>query len=359
MIKLKQIDGDQVKRVKKDTSLECETCCIAKLPRNNFAGSKSTQAERVGDAIHSDLCGPLPRSLGNNYYFATYIDEKSDYIMMNCIEKKSDNFGVLKRVREEVKTQAGVRMKKLVSDGGGEYISKEVKKYLDKKGIIQQLTPPDTPQLNGKSERLNRTLMNQVRAMLREKSLPSYFWGEALRYAIFLRNRMSKRGMKRSRFEEFRKRKPAPFRPEVFGSLVYYKNNSKKKKKLDARARRGVFVGINEDGTYRIYDVEKKVVQKSRDVKFFANSVNKWSEIEEEDGILYLEKEKKEIENEEENEKIGRWIRESEEEGEEDDDDDDDVDEEREQEIQQAHQVQPIQQEFIQQPRQQRKIQEQ
>jgi hypothetical protein len=42
---------------------------------------------------------------------------------MECIKKKSDNFEVLKNVREKIKTQAGKRMKRLVSDGGGEYIS--------------------------------------------------------------------------------------------------------------------------------------------------------------------------------------------------------------------------------------------
>ena len=158
---------------------ECEICAIAKMPRVDFADQKSTQAAHVGDIIHSDLCGPLPASIGNNNYFATYIDEKSDYIFISCIKKKSDNFEVLKSVREKIKTQAGKRMKKLVSDGGGEYIGAEVKKYLEKKGIEQQLTPPDTPQLNGKSERLNRTLMNYVRAMLKERNLPKYFWGEA------------------------------------------------------------------------------------------------------------------------------------------------------------------------------------
>ena len=299
MVKLKQLREDQVKREKDDMKSECETCAIAKLPRSDFAIQKSTQAADVGDAIHSDLCGPLPSSIGNNKYFVSYIDEKSDYIFIKCIEKKSDNFEVLKSVREKIKTQTGKRMKKLVSDGGGEYIGNEVKSYLEKKGIIQQLTPPDTPQLNGKSERNNRTLMNYVRAMLKERNLPQSFWGECLRYAVYIRNRTSKRGEKRSRFEIFHKRKPAPLRAQVFGCMVYYKNNSKKKKKLDDRARLGIFVGVNEEeGTYRIYDTEKKVVVKSRDVMFFESTKLPESIFEgEEKELLYVNEDVTEMRN--------------------------------------------------------------
>ncbi len=292
MEKLNQLSEYQVKRVKDDMKDECEICARAKLPRTVFATQKLNPAANVGDAIHTDLCGPLPPSLGKNIYFVTYIDEKSDYTYISFIKKKSDNFEILKKMREKIKTQSGKRMKRLVSDGGGEYIGAEVKEYLEKKGIIQQLTPPDTPQMNGKSERLNRTLMNFVRAMLIERNLPQEFWGECARYAVYIRNRMSKRGEKKSRFEIFYKRKPAPLRVQVFGSMVYYKNNSKKKKKLDEKARLGVFVGVNEEeGTYRIYDPERKSVVRSRDVMFFENSRIPVSMLEGEKEILYLKEE--------------------------------------------------------------------
>src|SRR6266436_3266027 len=71
MVKLKQIREDQVKRVKDDMKEECEICAISKMPRRDFADQKSTQAAHVGDIIHSDLCGPLPASIGKNNYFAT------------------------------------------------------------------------------------------------------------------------------------------------------------------------------------------------------------------------------------------------------------------------------------------------
>ena len=52
------------------------------------------------------------------------------------------------------------------------------------------ITPPDTPQLNGVAERINRTLMNAVRTMLYVQKMPHEFWGEAVMHASYVRNRL-------------------------------------------------------------------------------------------------------------------------------------------------------------------------
>ena len=45
--------------------------------------------------------------------------------------------------------------------------------------------PPGTPQLNGVSERHNRTLLDMVRPMMSLTGLPLSFWGYALETAAF------------------------------------------------------------------------------------------------------------------------------------------------------------------------------
>ncbi|GKG38494.1 retrotransposon protein, putative, ty1-copia subclass, partial [Tanacetum coccineum] len=62
----------------------------------------------------------------------------------------------------------------------GEYISQEFKDYLKANGIVQQLTPPYTPQHNGVSERRNRTLLDMVRSLMNLTTLPLSFWDYAL-----------------------------------------------------------------------------------------------------------------------------------------------------------------------------------
>nr|GFC65863.1 hypothetical protein [Tanacetum cinerariifolium] len=69
-----------------------------------------------------------------------------------------------------------------------EYICQEFKDYLKACGIVQQLTPPYTPQYNGASERRNRTLLNMVRSMMSLTTFPLSFWDYALETAARILN---------------------------------------------------------------------------------------------------------------------------------------------------------------------------
>ena len=64
-----------------------------------------------------------------------------------------------------IENSTGRKMKCLRTDNGGEYISNEFQKLLKKEGIKHQRTVPKTPEQNGISERLNRTLMETVRSI--------------------------------------------------------------------------------------------------------------------------------------------------------------------------------------------------
>ncbi|GKG26946.1 retrotransposon protein, putative, ty1-copia subclass, partial [Tanacetum coccineum] len=56
--------------------------------------------------------------------------------------------------KNEVKNQLGKTIKDLRSDQGSKYISQELKDYLKACGIVQQLTPPYTPQHNESATRI-------------------------------------------------------------------------------------------------------------------------------------------------------------------------------------------------------------
>ncbi|GKE29038.1 retrotransposon protein, putative, ty1-copia subclass, partial [Tanacetum coccineum] len=80
----------------------------------------------------------------------------------------------------EVENQLGKTIKSLRSDRGGEYMSQEFLDHLKDHGIIAHRTPPYTPQHNGVSERRNRTLLDMVRSMMSQTTLPKSFWDYAL-----------------------------------------------------------------------------------------------------------------------------------------------------------------------------------
>ena len=64
------------------------------------------------------------------------------------------------------------KIKTLHSDNGGKYTSKEFEDYLKKNGIRHERTVPKTPEQNKVADRINRTLVETVRAMLSDSKLP-------------------------------------------------------------------------------------------------------------------------------------------------------------------------------------------
>ena len=67
------------------------------------------------------------------------------------------------------------KIKTLRSDYDVEYTSKEFEDYLKKNGIRHERTVPETPEQNGVAERMNRTLVETVRAMLSDSKLSKKF----------------------------------------------------------------------------------------------------------------------------------------------------------------------------------------
>ena len=90
-------------------------------------------------------------------------------------------------VLERMQVQSGYNLCVVRTDNGGEYISNDLARYFRARGIEHQTTVAYTPQQNGKAERLNRTLLDRMRAMLIESGLPELLWAEAMSTANYIR----------------------------------------------------------------------------------------------------------------------------------------------------------------------------
>nr|GEV38402.1 hypothetical protein [Tanacetum cinerariifolium] len=101
----------------------------------------------------------------------------------------------------EVENQLGKTIKAIRSDRGGEYISQQFKDYLKACEIVQQLTPPYTPQHNGVSERRNRTLLNMVRSTMSLATLPLSFWDYDLESAARILNMVPTKKVDKTPYE--------------------------------------------------------------------------------------------------------------------------------------------------------------
>ncbi|GJU84692.1 retrovirus-related pol polyprotein from transposon TNT 1-94 [Tanacetum coccineum] len=133
---------------------QCVSCLSGKMTRKSFPHRPERATNLLG-IIHTDVCGPLRHvSKQGASYFITFTDDYSHYGYVYLLKHKHEVFETFKVFKNEVENQLGKTIKALRSDRGGEYISQEFKDYLKACGIVQQLTPPYTPQHNESATRI-------------------------------------------------------------------------------------------------------------------------------------------------------------------------------------------------------------
>ena len=76
-----------------------------------------------------------------------------------------------------------------------------------------------SPQQNGVVERRNQTVVGMARALLKQRGMPAFFWGEAVVSAVYILNRSPTKAVDgRTPYEAWHGRKPAVSHLRVFGS---------------------------------------------------------------------------------------------------------------------------------------------
>ncbi|GJS70218.1 retrotransposon protein, putative, ty1-copia subclass [Tanacetum coccineum] len=180
---------------------QCVSCLSGKMTRKSFPHRPERAIDLLG-IIHTDVCGPLRHvSRQGASYFITFTDDYSRYGYVYLLKHKHAVFETFKVYKNEVENQLGKTIKAIRSDRGGEYISQEFKDYLKANGIVQQLTPPYTPQHNGVSERRNRTLLDMVRSMMNFTTLSLSFWDYALESATRILNMVPTKKVDKTPYE--------------------------------------------------------------------------------------------------------------------------------------------------------------
>lgn len=198
----------------------CETCLQAKQTRFPFITTRN-RASRPLEILHSDLCGPIdPVTWDNKKYFLTVLDDFTHHTAVLFIRKKHEVSEYLRNYIKEAESHHNQRVSKLRCDNGGEFVNYEFKDWCKNKGIVIDRTIPHTPQLNGKAERLNRTIMEKGRALIFDSKLKKEFWGEAVRVAVYLLNRslVDSCLQDKTPSENWSGKKPDLSRLQLFGS---------------------------------------------------------------------------------------------------------------------------------------------
>lgn len=222
------------------------------------------------DLVYVDLVGPLPETMAGQRYYLSMYDQSSKVSMVYVLPNKNHTAAA---VMEGISTyekiaQAGRKVKAIRSDQGTEFLTQELKNFLQARGIVHETTAGYTPQQNA-AERLQRSLNDSARTMLAHAKLPEAFWGEAIRCANYLRNRtpVSLSADGKTPLEILTGVTPAVKHLRVFGCEAWVLvPEAKRTSKFASRSVRGVFLGYQNNSTYRVL-VDDKILT-SRNVSF-------------------------------------------------------------------------------------------
>lgn len=123
-----------------------------------------------------------------------------------------------------------------------EFEKSSFSKYNSSERISHEFSAPITPWQNEVVERKNRTLQEMARLMLPAKSLPHYFWAEAINTTCHIHNPVTISPCTNViNYDLWKEMKPKIKYFRVFGSTCYILIYWEKIRKMDPKGDQGIF----------------------------------------------------------------------------------------------------------------------
>ncbi|CAI7884404.1 unnamed protein product [Closterium sp. NIES-53] len=139
-------------------------------------------------------------------------------------------------------------------------------------GIKRLVSLPYAHQQQGVAERLNRTLQNTMRKLLRGMRLPNHQWPEAMDHAVMLHNLLSSSSLPNNASPHllWTAKQGNTKMLRVFGCMVQYRPPSTRAGRFSQRAQWGLHLGIEKNyNAWKIFEVHSKETVAARDVIFY------------------------------------------------------------------------------------------
>jgi transposase InsO family protein len=151
--------------------------------------SHFTATNAALEVVHGDLVGPItPATNGGCRYFLTLVDQNTRYIHIALLKEKSDAITEFSKFKNKVEKQTNQKLKKLITDGGGEFCNKALGELLESEGIQHNVSPPYTPPHNGMAERENQTIIKMTQCMMLQCNMAQEWWGKEAIFAATTTN---------------------------------------------------------------------------------------------------------------------------------------------------------------------------
>ncbi|CAI7930780.1 unnamed protein product [Closterium sp. NIES-54] len=247
----------------------------ARLAHDSVDTIKSSAKHKVALAVvHIDLCGPFRvAAKDGSLFFLLLKDRRTRFVWVMPVSKKSDVLREFQKWLVLVERQAKKSVLMLRSDRGGEFLGKEFTKFVDGKGIVNDLTCPKTPQQNDMAEREMRTTVDSVRTMLLHMGVQHHWWHLALRQAVWVRNCLERSTTLpgTTPYQLLTGKKPDLTLAQVWGCMVQFMVPEQQRGgKLAPKARWGLHLGVSpESKGWEVLDLTDNKVVTSVKVIFY------------------------------------------------------------------------------------------
>jgi transposase InsO family protein len=249
---------------------DCEICAKAKGTRASFTRVKEPEELELGDILATDV------GFINKTPYLTITDVASGCSKTWILSAKSE---VADKVKDHVlwlDRQFQIKAKVIKSDGGKEFVNKNLQYFAAEHGIELVQSSPYTPEQNGVAERKNRTLKEMARAILLDSGLPETYGPEALLFATFIRNRCPTKShgkqIQKTPIEMLTGKKPSFKFLQRFGSVCFATLPKQKRQgTLSEKAVKCILIGHTESG-YLLEAVDTKKRFQSCHVRFIKGS---------------------------------------------------------------------------------------
>lgn len=210
-----------------------------------------------GEFTDKDQRGRIITSIDGYNSYAIIIDESTRWLWILLTKSKIPPVDFVRKI---IKSFPQVNyQRKISTDQGGELARSEAfKSMLQEENYVLEHTGAYTPEQNGLAERPNRTLGQMTRCLLHSSGLDDKYWSYALTHAVYLKNRLPHRAIKKTPYEAFHGEKPDLSHLRCFGSKVFVRKHNRSRK-LHMKGREGYFIGYTgTDKNIRYIDAKTR-----------------------------------------------------------------------------------------------------
>lgn len=265
------VDGLDIKPDKEALG-SCEDCIFGKHTSRPYDEIVTPETELL-ERVHMDLWGPARVKSNGGASYALFMTDGASSMRKEFFFSEKTAEAVLQAVMEyvaEAETQTGKRVKCFRVDNGREFLNSVLEAFCRDKGIRIETPAPYAHAGNGVAERTNRTVLDALRCIRSDSTLPPSYWAEIIAAIIYVLNLMpSRRHPGQIPAERWFGKRQDVSHLRAIGSTAYAKvPKETNPSKLDPMSVKYTLIGYFGRDAYKLLDRATGKVVKARNVIF-------------------------------------------------------------------------------------------